>query len=125
MKRFLRLFLVAATVFGASVIVARAEEPAAIQQRMQSRLSTVDSLKQRQAVGETNRGLLQVRGTLSGDEAALVAAENADRAAIYAELARRTGSQPDDVARTRARKIAAGSASGIWLEDESGRWYQK
>lgn len=107
------------------VTVVHAEGAAAIQQRMQSRLTTVDALKQREAVGENNRGFLHVRGALSADEAAVVAAENADRTAIYAELARRTGSNADTVGRTRARKIAAGSAAGIWIEDESGRWSRK
>lgn len=124
MKLFLRLFLMTAALFSACV-VSQAEDAAAIQQRMQSRLTTVDALKQREAVGENNRGFLHVRGALSADEAAVVAAENADRTAIYAELARRTGSNADTVGRTRARKIAAGSAAGIWIEDESGRWSRK
>ena len=69
-------------------------------------------------------GQIEVRDG-GGDAAGVTSAENLDRQIVYAELARRTDSTSEQVGRARARQIANGSASGVWLQDESGRLYQK
>lgn len=119
-----RMILVAAALCCCGTVAMQAEPVGVIAQRMQSRMAEVDALKQGGKVGENNRGFLEARGALSAQESAVVNAENADRGAVYAELARQTGGTPETVGKTRARKIASASAAGIWVQDEAGRWYQ-
>ena len=109
----------------AAVAALGAENLGAVKQRMDQRVPAIDTLKQRGAVGENNQGLLEARGALAAGEAAGVAAENADRQAVYAALAAQTGSTADAVGRKRAARIAAASTPGVWLQDEAGRWYRK
>ncbi|HYD84252.1 MAG TPA: YdbL family protein, partial [Opitutus sp.] len=84
----------------------------------------IDQLKSSGAVGENNRGFLEVRGG-GGDASSVVRAENADRETVYAAIAKQTGSSAEQVGRARARQIAAGSAPGVWLQREDGNWYKK
>ncbi|WP_404421502.1 YdbL family protein [Nibricoccus sp. IMCC34717] len=102
-----------------------ADDISAIKRRSADRQSAVDAIKLRGAAGENNRGLLESRSGATAEDAAIISAENDDRSALYAEAARRSGTSADEVAKVRARKIAEMSTSGIWIEDESGRWYKK
>jgi len=121
----LRCFLlVAALGLGAAVVPARAQDLAAVKARMTQRLSQVDDLKAKGAIGENNRGFLEERGG-GGNAAGVVSAENADRGAVYAALAKQTGGSADQVGRARAKQIAAGSAAGVWVQKEDGSWYKK
>ena len=104
-------------------VMTRAEDLGAVRARMEQRLSRIDALKSSGAIGENNQGLLEVR--TAGEATAVVADENKDRAVVYAELAKRTGASADSVGRARAKQIANNSASGVWLQRESGEWYQK
>lgn len=91
---------------------------------MRERVAAVDRLKTAGALGEANNGLLFVRE--AGPEAeALAAAENADRAVLFAELARRNGGTPEAAAREFARQLARASKPGVWLQREDGAWYRK
>jgi uncharacterized protein YdbL (DUF1318 family) len=101
-----------------------AQDIAAAKQRMASRQSEVASLKTSGAVGENNRGLLEVRRS-GGASAKIVADENSDRGVLYAEVAKRTGVSVDDSGRARAKQIAANSAAGVWIQKEDGSWHQK
>ena len=103
----------------------QAQNLGAVKQRMAQRLPQVDALKDRGTVGENNRGFLEARAALSGAENQTVSAENADRAEAYSALAQQTGTSSDQVGRARAKKIAETSSPGVWLQDESGRWYKK
>jgi|SRR5664280_1519441 hypothetical protein len=96
-----------------------------VKQRMVERRPALHVLKDREAVGENNRGYLEVRAALSGGESETVSAENSDRAEVYGALAQQTGSSSDQVGRARAKKIAEKSRPGSWLQDETGRWYRK
>jgi hypothetical protein len=89
---------------------------------MEQRIAEVDALKAKGAIGENNRGYLEARG---GDAGAVVAAENKDREAVYAALAKQTGSSADQVGRARAKQIAQRSRAGEWIQDERGEWKQK
>ena len=55
----------------------------------------------------------------------VVSEENRDREAVYALIAQKTSAATDAVARARAKQIAANSSGGVWLQDESGKWYKK
>lgn len=102
-----------------------AETAAEVRHRMEARLPDIDRLKTQQIIGETNRGLLQIVQNGNGDADRLVSAENSDREVVYAEIARQTGSTADSVGRARAKKIAANSLPGVWLQTDSGQWYLK
>jgi uncharacterized protein YdbL (DUF1318 family) len=101
-----------------------AEDLGAVKARLAQRLGSLDQLKSSGAIGETNRGLVDLRAAspTAGD---LVAAENRDRGLVYAAIAQQTGSTVDTVGRARAKQIAAASAPGVWVQRESGEWYKK
>ncbi len=101
-----------------------AQSAAELRQRMAQRLGQVDELKAKGAVGENNRGLLEVRDGAAA-AAAVVDAENRDREAVYVLIAKDTGTTPDAVARARARQIAQQSRPGVWVQDERGAWKRK
>jgi uncharacterized protein YdbL (DUF1318 family) len=104
---------------------AMAESAADIQRRMSQRLPTLDALKEKQAIGENNRGLVEVRDNAPADAAKVVADENRDRGQVYALIAQQTGANADAVGRARAKMIAENSHPGVWLQDESGHWHRK
>jgi hypothetical protein len=119
---FLTIVVLAAGVAGPRALAA---DLGPVKQRMAQRLASIDALKDRGAVGENNRGYLEARGALSGGDDKVMAAENADRSSVYEALAQQTGSSADQVGRARAKHIAQNSRPGVWLQDESGRWYRK
>ena len=115
------IFLLAALCLGSLV---RAEDVGAVKTRLEQRLPQVQALKAQGAVGENNRGYLEVRGG-TGDAGAVVAAENQDRMVVYAEIAKRTNVSADQVGQARALKIAQRSRPGDWVQDEAGGWKKK
>lgn len=119
----LRLIL-SLIAFAALTVAVRAEDLGAVRARMSQRLSQIDQLKSSGALGENNRGLLEVREA-AGDAPSVAAAENKDREFVYAELAKKTGATAENVARARAKQIAQGSAPGVWLQADDGSWYKK
>ncbi|MEO7412817.1 MAG: DUF1318 domain-containing protein [Opitutaceae bacterium] len=92
--------------------------------RMRERVPAVDRLKLAEAVGENNQGFLEVRKN-EGDAAAVVAAENKDRSEVFGDTASRAGSTAAAVGKSFARQIAASSASGVWVQKDSGAWAKK
>ncbi len=121
---FLILFVALAGFSCVAVSSAQAQDLNAIKQSMNNRLASVDALKASGAVGENNKGLLEVRSTTDA-AATVVAAENADRQIVYAALAKNTGSTPEAVGVARAKQIAAASKPGLWLQSPKGDWYRK
>jgi uncharacterized protein len=111
---FVALCLVTASAFAASA--------GELKQRMDQRLAQIDNLKKEEIVGENNRGFLEERKPGAGTT---VTEENQDREAVYALLAKQTGSTPDAVGRARAKQIAANSRPGVWVQDEGGAWKKK
>jgi uncharacterized protein len=119
----IRLF----TLFAALCLLtvsAFADSAADIRRRMEQRLPALDRLKAAEAVGENNRGFVEVRGS-AAEAGALVAEENRDREAVYALIAKNTGASADSVGRTRAKQIASQSRAGVWVQDETGHWAKK
>jgi uncharacterized protein YdbL (DUF1318 family) len=101
-----------------------AQDLGAVRQRMEDRLPELDRLKAAGTIGETNVGFVELR-TSKTEAAETIAAENDDRKVVYAAIARQAGASAYDVARARARQIAAGSASGVWIQSDEGEWYRK
>ena len=118
---------VATIVFllGLFAAVAGAETAADLHRRMEARVPDIDRLKAQLIVGEDNQGLLEIVQNGTPDAARVVADENADRKLVYAGIAAQTGSSADAVGRARARKIAANSRAGVWIQDDAGRWRKK
>ena len=85
------------------------------------------------AVGITNKGQLQIRDQKlvplkdRNKVKNLVAKENRDRSALYAEIAR-ANSHPEweaEIRTTFARRWVDNAHSGWWYMDKSGGWKQK
>lgn len=102
----------------------RAQDLGALKQRMEARIASIDALKASGAVGENTQGFVEVRAA-QGDAAAVVAAENADRLAVYEVIARKTGSTVAIVGSARAKQIAGASQPGVWVQKEDGSWAKK
>ena len=120
----LRICLLVGLLSAGVVAAGAAEDLGAVKARLAQRLGSLDQLKSSGAVGETNRGLVDLRAAspAAGD---LVAAENRGRGIVYAAIAQQTGSTVETVGRARAKQIAAASAPGVWVQRESGEWYKK
>lgn len=94
-------------------------------QRMKSRLPEVLVLKNSGAVGEGTDGKLLVRKEEGEKLEKLVKAENKDRAALFALLAKKTGGTPDEVAKKFAQAMASKAKKGHWFKKPSGNWVSK
>ncbi|MDF1589043.1 MAG: YdbL family protein [Gammaproteobacteria bacterium] len=105
---------------------------ATLQSQMKARHDSLKAYYESGAVGLTEDGLVTVRdakaialkdrNTVKG----LVAAENADRNALYAEIARANG-HPEwkaDIQATFSRRWISNAASGWWYQS-AGSWQQK
>ncbi|HVU15638.1 MAG TPA: DUF1318 domain-containing protein [Candidatus Didemnitutus sp.] len=119
--RLLSLFV----VLFALIVNASAQPPGELRRQMEARVPAIDRLKTQLIVGEDNQGFLQVVQNGTAEAAQVVAAENADRRVVYADIARQAGSSADEVGRQRAHKIAANSRPGVWIQDAAGRWVKK
>ena len=101
---------------------------------MQARFAELSKYFDSGAVGLGNDGMVEVRDPNAAPLAEratvkrLVAEDNRDRAALYAEIARANG-HPDWEARIRQtfarRWIERGANTGWYYKDSSGRWLQK
>jgi len=99
---------------------------------MKSRHNQLETFFNSGAVGLTDDGLVTVRdakavalkdrNTLNG----LVADENKDRKALYAEIARANGHPEwqDDIQNTFAKRWISNAAKGWWYQ-QGGSWKQK
>lgn len=105
---------------------------AALQSSMQQRHAQLAPLYASGAVGIANNGNVALRDASGvpmaqrGQVNALVAAENADRAALYREIARANG-HPEweaDVRRTFAQRWIDRAQPGWWVEGPGG-WARK
>lgn len=123
MKTFLRLVL-AFGLLASGALALHAQDLGAVKSRMSQRLNQLDALKRDGAIGENNRGFVEVRGG-SGDAASVVTAENSDRETVYAAIAKQSGTSAEAVGKARARKIAGESASGVWVQNDAGQWAKK
>lgn len=103
---------------------AGAADQAELKARMSQRLPAIVALAKRGAIGENNRAQLTPRGKLTAAERAIVDAENADRLAVYALIAKKTGTSPATVARQRAAQIRSAAIKGTWIQMTDGSWRQ-
>jgi uncharacterized protein len=106
----------------------------AITGSMQSRFGQLQKFFDSGAVGMTQNGLIQVRDASSvalpdrGTLTRLVADDNADREALYTEIAKANG-HPEwaaDIRKTFSRRwVERGARPGWYYQNASGAWVQK
>ena len=118
-----RLVCILGLAFGSAAVVT-AQDLGPIKERMEARIASLDALKVGGVLGENNRGFLEVRAE-HGTAKEVAAAENADRAAVYAAIAKKTGVSAESVGAARAKQIATASKPGVWVQREDGGWYKK
>ena len=92
--------------------------------RMKARLPIIVELKAKGIVGENVKGYLQFVGKMKEKED-VVDAENNDRRKVYAAIAKQQGTTVELVGKRRALQIAKKAKAGEWLQNQSGKWYQK
>ena len=120
-----KIFTTAVSLFIISFLFINASAFAeSIKARMKARLPAILELKEKGVVGEDKNGLLQFVGQKKEKED-LIAAENADRKKVYSHIAKQQGTTAQLVGERRALQIAQKAKPGTWLQDQSGKWYQK
>ena len=119
------LALIAAFTIGLPTHAYDQNDEASIKQRILERVKSVDALKISGAVGENNKGFLEQRAALDPQQTKTMNEENSDRRALYAILGKRLGLSVTVVGQGRAESIRNKSAPKVWLQDPSGKWYQK
>ena len=92
--------------------------------RMKARLPIIAELKAIGVVGENVKGYLQFVGQMKENQD-VVEAENNDRRKVYTAIAKQQGTTAELVRKRRALQIAKKAKAGEWLQDQSGKWYQK
>ncbi len=106
----------------------------ALKGKLASRVAEVILQKRAGALGETNDGLLEYKGSdqvkplLKRKIEGMVAAENSDRIELYDEVATANAipkGRIKDIQKSFARSFQAESPSGTWLQDSEGKWAQK
>ena len=95
-----------------------------IKSRMRDRLPEIAALKAKGIVGENNQGYLEILKD-KGSHDKIVRAENKDRGTVYKAIASKTNTSIEVVGKRRAIQIAEKADSGEWLQNASGKWYQK
>ena len=87
----------------------------------------VRALLDRQAAGFNSKALLEPRDGATEDDRVLIAETNARHLERFKKIAKESGVSVEVVQKRRAKKIreklAAGS--GVWYQDDAGKWLQK
>ncbi|OGV49238.1 MAG: hypothetical protein A2X49_09985 [Lentisphaerae bacterium GWF2_52_8] len=122
---FVKISLVGVIAAFASLfsVQAFAQDAATLKKQMEQRLPKVDSLKAQGTIGEGNTGyLVCLKGEQGKD---VVAAENADRAAVYGMIAKKESTTADLVGKRRAVQIAQNAKAGEMIQSADGKWNKK
>jgi len=106
------------------LFVSGAASASALQDRMKARLPEIVALKSKGVIGETFQGYLDFVGQ-SREGADMVAAENADRKALYTAVAQKTGATVDQVGSRAALKWKENLGPGEYFKNEDGTWIKK
>ena len=101
-----------------------AQDAKELKARMLERIPLIQALKAKGIIGENNLGYLQFVSSVK-EQDGVVNSENTDRKAVYTAIANQQGASVDLVGKRRANQIAEGAGAGEWLQDNTGKWYQK
>lgn len=121
-KTVCSLFIVSCFLSIAPAVMAASS--AEVKARMEKRIPSINALKAKGIIGENSKGFLAFVGQ-SKEGSDIVSAENTDRAAVYAAIAKQQGTSAEMVGSRRAIQIAQNAKSGEWLQDASGKWKKK
>ena len=131
MKKLLALSLAAFTLaFAVPQALSAADDAATIKKNMAERKPKIETLKKAGSVGENKDGYLEAMKKdkddkevkLSDDDTKLIEAENKDRKAVYAAIAKKEGSTVEKVGELRAKQIRSKAAEGEFIQGEDGKW---
>ncbi len=95
-----------------------------IKERMKARRPEIKALKAAGIIGENNMGFVAFVGE-KREKQDVVDAENNDRKKVYTAIGKQQGAPAGEVGKRRALKIAAKAPKGAWLQNDTGKWYQK
>lgn len=85
-----------------------------------------DTAKRQGLIGETANGYLaSPTGSASSEVRALIEQINAKRRAAYQNSAAKAGVSRSVIEQRIAERLRSRAVSGDYLQDASGRWYQK
>lgn len=87
----------------------------------------IKKMLDRKAAGITSKALLEARNAATDDDKILIAELNARRMKKFEEIARSSGVSIDAVQKRYAKKSRdrIPEGSGVWYQDDNGRWMQK
>ncbi|MDC0156140.1 YdbL family protein [Verrucomicrobia bacterium] len=93
---------------------------------MKERLPEVIKAKGEGSVGEGVDGLLHIRAEeASAELEKMVASENKDREALFANLAKKTKGSTAEAAKIFAKAMIGKGKKGHWFRSSKGAWKQK
>ncbi len=97
------------------------------QQKPQGDFAVIKAMLDRQAAGITNRAMLEARDKATDADHLAIAESNARRLKRFSDVARANGTALENVQRIHAAKWRekVPSGSGVWYQDDSGKWMQK
>ncbi len=96
-----------------------------LRDRMKERLPAILELKNKGVVGENNLGYLDFINNKKEKED-VVNAENKDREVLYQAMAKKNQeASVETVGQLAAASLAEKASPGHWLQDKTGKWYQK
>jgi uncharacterized protein YdbL (DUF1318 family) len=103
----------------------QAQDLPSIKKAMKERLPAITSMKSSGALGENNKGFLEIRGGLSDEQKKIVNNENHDRKIVYKAIAGKLNQSPELVGKKRAKQIYETTPSGVWVQKQNGEWIKK
>ena len=87
----------------------------------------VKALLDRKVAGVNSKALLEAREGATDDDRILIAESNAKKLKRFNQIAKTSGVSLDAVQKRSAKKLAEKipAGSGVWLQSETGTWFQK
>ena len=87
----------------------------------------VKALLDRKVAGVTNKAMLEARDGATDDDKITIAESNARKLKRFNEIAKSSGVALETVQKRSAKKLfeKIPAGSGVWYQDESGKWLQK
>jgi uncharacterized protein YdbL (DUF1318 family) len=122
-RRSILAMIVALLLIPATALFGAESKKDQLRKRLRERAPEIAKLKADGVIGETDEGYVDfVKGKDKGAE--VVDAENADRKAVYENIAKDTGESVEKVAKQAAQKQFDHAKPGEWLKVD-GKWKKK
>ena len=97
------------------------------QQKPKGDFAAVKAMLDRQAAGITSRAMLEARDKATDADHLLIAESNARRLKRFSDVAKSNGVSLETVQKRHAVKMRERlpAGSGVWYQDDTGKWKQK